>query len=209
MPRSPGLDVLHTHPATRQRGPGERASREERWSALGTAGRTLWLTGLPGAGKSTLAAELERRLLATGRWACVLDGDALRTSLTSDLGFSREDRRENVRRVAAVAATCADAGAIAIVAVVSPYAEDRDEARTVHEQAGLRFSEVWVNAPATVCAERDPKGLYAKAARGAMQGLTGAGAPYEPPRGADMVLRTDEESVEVAVSRLEAFLQLA
>jgi bifunctional enzyme CysN/CysC len=206
MHRSPGLDIVRPHADSGR--PGQRAARAERWDALGSEGRTIWLTGLPGAGKTTLAAGLERRLLAAGRLAVVLDGDELRGGLTSDLGFSREARAENVRRIGEVARTMADAGMLVIVAVVSPYAADRDAVREVHAAAGLRFSEVWVSAPSAVCAARDPKGLYAKAARGEMRGLTGQDAPYEVPELPELVIKTDQEPVERALDRLEAFLQL-
>lgn len=206
MHRSPGLDVVRSLPPNAR--PGQRAGRAERWEALRTEGRTIWLTGLPGAGKTTLAAGLERRLLAAGRLTVVLDGDELRGGLTSDLGFSRAARAENVRRIGEVARTMADAGVLVIVAVVSPYARDRDAVRELHASDGLRFSEVWVSAPSSVCAARDPKGLYAKAARGEMSGLTGKDAPYEAPQAPDLVIETDREAVEQALDRLEAFLQL-
>ncbi len=199
----------HVAPAGGSPTPGLRVSRDERWALLGGAGRTVWLTGLPGAGKTTIASALERRLLAAGRWACVLDGDLLRAGLTSDLDFSRAARRENVRRVAEVAATMADSGAVVIVALVSPYDDDREAARTIHDHAGLAFSLVHVDAPARLCAERDPKGLYARAARGEVRGLTGRDAPYEPPEAPDLRLRTDREPIDRVVDRVEAFLQLA
>lgn len=206
MRRSPGLDLVgQLDPSG---APGRRAARSARWEALGAEGRTVWLTGLPGAGKTTIAVGLERRLLAAGRLVVVLDGDELRRGLTSDLGFSREARAENVRRVGEVARTMADAGMLVVVAVVSPYAADRDAVRAQHAAAGLRFSEVWVSAPHAVCAARDPKGLYAKAARGELSGLTGQDAPYEAPGAAELVLETDRAPVEEALDRLEAFLAL-
>lgn len=206
MPRSPGLDVVPASPFPSP--PGSRAAREDRWNALQTEGRTIWLTGLPGAGKTTLAAGLERRLIAAGRLATVLDGDELRSGITSDLGFDRAARRENVRRIGEMACTMADAGMVVIVAVVSPFADDREATRRRHREAGLRFSEVWVSAPSALCAERDPKGLYARAARGEVRGLTGRDAPYEAPTSPELVVRTDRESIEQALDRLEAFLRL-
>ncbi len=206
MPRSPGLDVVPAAPIPAP--PGARASREERWNALQTAGRTVWLTGVPGAGKTTLAAGLERRVIAAGQPAVVLDGDELRAGLTRDLGFDRAARRENVRRVGEVACAMADAGLLVIVAVVSPYADDRWLVRQRHREAGLPFSEVWVSAPSAVCASRDPKGLYARAERGEVLGLTGRDAPYEPPAAPELLIRTDQESIEQALDRLEAFLRL-
>lgn len=206
MPRSPGLDVVPASPFPSP--PGSRAAREDRWNALQTEGRTIWLTGLPGAGKTTLAAGLERRLIAAGRLATVLDGDELRSGITSDLGFDRAARRENVRRIGEMACTMADAGMVVIVAVVSPFADDREATRRRHREAGLRFSEVWVSAPSALCAERDPKGLYARAACGEVRGLTGRDAPYESPTSPELVVRTDRESIEQALDRLEAFLRL-
>src|SRR5690606_18687091 len=136
--------------------------REER----ATRGMTVWLTGLSGSGKSTVAVELERRLVASGRPAFLLDGDNLRHGLNSDLGFSAEDRVENIRRVGEVARLFAEAGVIAIVSLISPYRADRDRARAVHEAAGIPFLEVFVDTPLEVCESRDPKGMYAKARAG-------------------------------------------
>lgn len=142
---------------------------------------TVWLTGLPAAGKSTLAAGLVRWLRSEGRPACVLDGDDLRLGLSVDLGFSASDRQENVRRAAEVARLVAQAGVVAVVSLVSPYAAHRAAARAVHARAGVRFIEVFVDTPPQQCRSRDPKGLYARAARGEITHLTGADDPYEPP----------------------------
>src|SRR5918998_6913842 len=138
-------------------------SREERRRALGGAGATIWFTGLPSSGKSTVAAAVEAKLLAEGHPAYVLDGDNLRHGLNGNLGFSPEDRRENVRRTAEVAALMADAGVTVLVSLVSPYRADRAAARAVHERVGLPFLEVWVSTPLEECERRDPKGLYARA----------------------------------------------
>jgi bifunctional enzyme CysN/CysC len=145
----------------------------------------VWLTGLPASGKSSVAVELERRLVAAGRPAYLLDGDNLRHGLSADLGFSREDRAENVRRVGEVAKLFADSGAIAVVSLVSPYRADRDAVRAAHREAGLPFHEVFVDTPVEVCASRDPKGLYARGE----PGLTGVDAPYEAPLTPEAVLR--------------------
>ncbi|WP_280231145.1 adenylyl-sulfate kinase [Nocardia cyriacigeorgica] len=154
-----------------------------------TRGMTVWLTGLSGSGKSTVAVELERRLVASGRPAFLLDGDNLRHGLNSDLGFSAEDRVENVRRVGEVARLFAEAGVIAIVSLISPYRADRDRARAVHEAAGIPFLEVFVDTPLEICESRDPKGMYAKARAGEISDFTGVDAPYEHPLTPGLVLR--------------------
>ena len=151
-------------------------------------GATLWLTGLPASGKSTLAAAVEARLLEDGRPAYVLDGDNLRHGLNGDLGFSAEDRAENIRRTAHVARLLADAGTVAIVSLVSPFAADRDQARRLVESGGLPFHEVWVSTPVEECERRDPKGLYARARRGEITGMTGIDDPYEAPERAEVVI---------------------
>ncbi len=156
--------------------------RTRRWRALGQHGATVWLTGLPGAGKTTIATELEARLLDRGRSAYRLDGDILRDGVCSDLGFTRVDREANVGRVGELARMFADSGTVAIVALVSPYIECRQKVRELHEHDGLTFIEVFVNTPSAECARRDPKGLYARAQNGSLEGLTGVDAPYEAPR---------------------------
>lgn len=148
--------------------------------------QVLWLTGLSGSGKSTVANSLEKRLLTRGVHSYVLDGDNLRLGINKDLGFTKEDRAENVRRVSEIAKLMVDAGLVVIVALVSPYKVDRDHARELFEAD--EFSEIWVQTPAEVCAERDPKGLYRKAASGQLPNLTGVGQEYEPPTNAELVL---------------------
>ena len=169
-------------------------------------GTTVWFTGLSGAGKSTLARAVEERLRAAGRACYRLDGDDLRTGLNCDLGFTPEARAENVRRVAEVAYLFADAGLVALVSLISPYAEGRRHARHRHETAGLGFVEVYVATPLTVCAERDVKGLYAQAESGELTALTGVGAPYEPPTSPDVVVGDDDSCIEDAVERVLAAL---
>jgi bifunctional enzyme CysN/CysC len=154
-----------------------------------TQGMTVWLTGLSGSGKSTVAAELERRLVASGRPAYLLDGDNLRHGLNAGLGFSAEDRAENVRRVAEVAKLLADAGVVAIVSLVSPYHADRERARTLHSESGLPFAEIFVDTPLQVCEARDPKGMYAKARAGEIKNFTGVDDPYEAPESPHLRLR--------------------
>ncbi len=152
-------------------GPGDRSS----------AGATVWLTGLSGSGKSTVAVVLEQLLVGLGRPAYRLDGDNLRHGLNVDLGFSAEDREENVRRAGEVARLFAEAGVVAIVPLISPYRTGRDHARQIHRDAGLAFVEVFVDTPLSVCEQRDPKGLYAKARAGEITGFTGIDDPYEAP----------------------------
>ncbi len=166
-------------------------TREERWAAIGSAGATVWFTGLSGSGKSTVAIEVERQLLAAGRPCYLLDGDNLRHGLNGDLGFSAEDRDENVRRVAEVARLFADAGVVALVPLISPYRAARDRARQVHDVAGLPFLEVFVDTPIELCEQRDPKGLYAKARAGEIRGFTGIDDPYEAPLAPELVLRPE------------------
>lgn len=162
--------------------------RSDRWAALGVAGATLWFTGLSGSGKSTVAVAVERRLLEAGTPAYLLDGDNLRHGLNGDLGFSAEDRSENVRRVGEVARLFADAGVVALVPLISPYRADRDRARAAHDAARVPFFEVFVNTPIEECEARDPKGLYAKARAGEITGFTGIDDPYEAPVAPDLEL---------------------
>jgi bifunctional enzyme CysN/CysC len=182
-------------------------TRARRWELLGRCGATIWFTGLPAAGKSTIAAAVEEELLLGGRAAFVLDGDNLRHGLNGDLGFDEHARRENVRRTSHVARLLAESGTIALVGLVSPYARDREQAAALHAEAGLPFLEVFVDAPLELCERRDPKGLYARARAGEIPGLTGVDAPYEAPRRPDLVLRSGEESVERAVERVLAALE--
>jgi adenylyl-sulfate kinase len=174
--------------------------RTQRWESIGQRGATVWFTGLPASGKSTVAAAVEAQLVQSGRAAYRLDGDNLRHGVCGDLGFTAEDRDRNVRRTAEVARLFADAGLIALVSVVSPYAEARTFARETHERDGLRFIEVFVNTPIEVCEERDPKGLYARAKAGQLPGFTGVDDPYEPPVAPDVELRCLD--IEVAVERV-------
>jgi bifunctional enzyme CysN/CysC len=181
---------------------GTRMTRTRRWEAFGQAGATLWFTGLPGAGKSTVAAAVEERLIAAGLRAFLLDGDNLRHGLNGDLGFDETARRENVRRTAHVARLLAESGTIALVSLVSPYAADRESAAALHAADELEFVEIFVNAPLELCEERDPKGLYARARAGELSGMTGVGAPYEPPRNPALELGTCEEHVGQCAQRV-------
>ncbi len=155
-------------------------------------GATVWFTGLPAAGKTTTARAVAREVLRRGIAARHLDGDDLRTGLNSDLGFGHGARAENVRRVGEVARLFAASGMIAVVSLISPFAASRDQVRARHGDAGLELVEVWVSTPLGVCEERDPKGLYARARRGDLHGLTGVDDPYEPPPAADVVVPAHE-----------------
>jgi adenylyl-sulfate kinase len=163
--------------------------RSVRQHQLGLTGATVWLTGLSGSGKSTVAFEVEHRLVGAGVPAYVLDGDNLRHGLNAGLGFSAEDRAENVRRVGEVALLLADAGVVALAPLVSPYRADRDRVRARHRDAGVPFIEVHVATPLEECERRDPKGLYARARAGEISGLTGVDDPWEPPTDPELVLR--------------------
>jgi adenylyl-sulfate kinase len=180
-------------------------TREARWRALGSRGATVWFTGLPGSGKSSLAAAVEAQFVGAGRSAYRLDGDNLRHGINGDLGFDRGSRDENVRRAAEVARLMADAGTIAIVSLISPYARARARARELHEGDGLPFVEVWVATPVEECERRDRKGLYARARRGELTGVTGINDPYEPPVGAEIVVRPEDDQSSV-VARVLAVL---
>ena len=190
-PRSP--DVVWHEPAL---------PRRHRWGVLGLRGATVWLTGLPGAGKSTIGEELERRLVAAGRPAYLLDGENVRHGLSGDLGFSPADRHEHARRVASVARILADAGNVAIVAMVSPMAADRAWARELHEQADLPFVETWIDTPLEICEARDPGGLYVRARAGELPNFTGVDGPYEAPEDPDVRVNGAEDSVAQAVRRV-------
>jgi len=186
---------------------GSPLTRERRRQALGHVGATVWFTGLPGAGKSTIAAAVEERLVSAGRPALLLDGDNLRHGLNGDLGFDEAARRENVRRTAHVARLLAESGTIALVSLVSPYAADREAAAALHAQDELDFLEVFVDAPLELCEQRDPKGLYARARAGELTGMTGVSAPYEPPADPALVVRSGEQGIEVAVARVMELIQ--
>lgn len=204
-------------------------TREEREALLGQRGTVVWLTGLSGCGKSTIANELERRLHDSGRATMVLDGDNVRHGLCAPperlmteqgeasanrfgLGFSASDRQENIRRIAAVGQLFVSAGIITITAFVSPYREDRRRARGLIERAGTvgDFVEVFVDTPLEVCERRDPKGLYKKARAGDIKHFTGISDPYEPPRAPEIHLPSDDSlPVEAAVDRIVSYLTSA
>ncbi len=176
-------------------------TRDERWGALNCKGCTMWFTGLSASGKSTIASALEQVLVQQGVAAYRLDGDNIRHGLNNNLGFSAEDRAENIRRIGEVAKLFADAGHVTLTSFISPYTADRDLARKVHEESGLPFIEVFVDAPLEVCEQRDPKGLYKKARAGEIKGFTGIDDPYEAPAKAELVLKPGDHSVEECVKQ--------
>jgi len=181
----------------------EGISREEKWKLVGHKGITLWMTGLSGSGKSTISVALEHALVQyqpKSYFVYRLDGDNLRFGLNKDLGFSPEDRKENVRRVSEVAKLFAEAGAIVICGLISPYKEDRRYAREIHYNASLPFLEVFIDAPLKVVQERDPKGLYKKVAEGKIKNFTGVDAPYEVPEAPEVHIQTAETSVSEAAN---------
>jgi bifunctional enzyme CysN/CysC len=181
--------------------------REERWDAAGVRGATVWLTGLSGSGKSTVASALTVLLTERGVLTYTLDGDNLRHGLNGDLGFSAEDRTENVRRVGEVARLFADAGVVALVPLISPYRAGRDHARAMHAAAGLPFFEVFVDTPIEVCETRDPKGLYAKARAGEITGFTGVDDPYEPPLAPELMIPGGSASPGEAAREIALMLE--
>ena len=160
------------------------------------AGLTVWFTGLPSAGKTTIARGVEKRLLDEGRRVEILDGDVVRTYLTKDLGYSRADRDENIRRIGFVAHLLSRNGVVVLCSVVSPYRDVRDEMRVLHDG---RFFEIYVSTPVDVCSDRDVKGLYAKQKAGDLSGLTGIDDPYEPPIDPELVVPTHTQTLEESV----------
>jgi len=179
-------------------------TKEQRAELLssGHGGATLWITGLSGSGKSTIGAALEKELLEMGIRAYRLDGDNVRFGLNKDLGFSADDREENIRRVAECAALFNDAGIVTITAFISPYKVSRDFAREIHEERGLKFIEVHAHVPLEVAESRDPKGLYKKARAGELKNFTGIDDPFEEPENPEVKLSTHEMSVPACVGAL-------
>lgn len=182
-----------------------RVKREDRERLLGQKGVVIWFTGLSGSGKSTLAYAVEEKLHKMGYLTYVLDGDNIRHGLNSDLGFSPEDREENIRRVGEVAKLFADAGVIVMTAFISPYRKDRRRARRLMDEG--RFVEVYCKCGLEVCERRDPKGLYKKAKAGEIDEFTGVSAPYEEPERPEIVVETDKQSVEECVEKIIQYLK--
>ena len=182
-----------------------QVTRAQREAALGQRGVTVWFTGLSASGKSTIATTVDQILTGRGKHCYVLDGDNIRFGLNRDLGFSPEDRNENIRRIGEVAKLFTQAGIINLTAFISPYIVDRDRNREIQEPRD--FIEVFVECPLEVCETRDPKGLYAKARAGLVKEFTGISAPYEAPVNPEVVLRTDRETEEESARRVVEFLE--
>jgi bifunctional enzyme CysN/CysC len=184
-----------------------KIDREVREQRNKHKGAIIWLTGLSGAGKSTIATELERELFLMGSHTYILDGDNIRHGLSANLGFSPEDRQENIRRVGEVARLLMDAGVLVITAFISPYRDDRRLARSLVDDGD--FIEIYVNAPVEVCEQRDPKGLYKKARAGQIQNFTGISAPYEAPEKPEVEVHTDKQSAAECVAHIIDYLKVA
>ncbi len=182
-------------------------TREDRNKLLKQKGATLWFTGLSGSGKSTIAVALEQALTAQGRLTYRLDGDNIRLGINKNLGFSAEDRTENIRRIGEISKLFVDVGLVTLSSFVSPYRADRDLVRELHEQAGMDFIEVYVDVPLEVAESRDPKGLYKKARAGEIPNFTGISDPYEEPLNAEVVLNSHEMSLEQEVDILMKLLE--
>lgn len=182
-------------------------SREDRRRVLRQSGCTIWFTGLPASGKSTVAFAVERRLIEAGHAAYVLDGDNIRHGLCGNLGFSAEDRAENIRRIGEVARLFADAGVITLTSFVSPYRADRAVVRSLHEAATMPFFEVFVDTPVATCEGRDPKGLYKRARAGEITNFTGVNDPYESPETPELALKTTEMPADACAEAVMALLR--
>mgnify|MGYP001824443275 FL=1 len=181
-------------------------SRKDRYQILRQRGATIWFTGLSGSGKSTVAVALEQALFDLGKLSYRLDGDNVRLGINKNLGFSGEDRKENIRRIGEVAKLFGDAGMISLSSFISPYKADRDEVRRLHDAADLAFVEVFVDCSLAVAEERDPKGLYKKARAGEIKNFTGIDDPYEAPSTPEIHLHTDEMSIEEEVKAILKYL---
>jgi adenylylsulfate kinase len=181
--------------------------RPSRYRMLGQKGATIWFTGLSASGKSTIAYTLEHALIERGLLAYVLDGDNIRHGLNKNLGFSPEDRTENIRRIGEVAKLFADAGVLTCTSFISPYRADRDQVRKIHEDGSLPFIEVYVQASIDLCEQRDPKGLYKKAKAGEIKEFTGISAPYEEPLKPELVLDSGAVTPQQAAQLLLEYLE--
>ena len=181
-------------------------TRENRYEILRQKGATIWFTGLSGSGKSTIAVALENALFKSGKLSYRLDGDNVRLGINKNLGFSEEDRTENIRRIGEISKLFGDAGTIALSSFISPYRADRDEVRKLHEAADLKFIEVFVDCTLEVAESRDPKGLYKKARAGEIKNFTGIDDPYEVPNNAEIHLHTDQMTLEEEVSMIIDYL---
>ncbi len=182
-------------------------TRDDRERMMKQRGATLWFTGLSGSGKSTIAVALEARLFERGHLSYRLDGDNIRFGINKNLGFSAEDRTENIRRIGEIAKLFVDSGVIALSSFISPYRADRDQVRALHDEAGMAFIEVFVDCALEEAEKRDPKGLYKKARAGEIKNFTGIDDPYEAPLSAEIHLHTDQMSLEDEVDLLVNYLQ--
>lgn len=180
---------------------------EDRHSLLGQKGATLWFTGLSGSGKSTIAVALEKALFQRGKLTYRLDGDNVRLGINKNLGFSAEDRTENIRRIGEIAKLFVDAGVIALSSFISPYQVDRQRVRELHVESGYPFVEIFVDCALSTAEERDPKGLYKKARAGEIKNFTGIDDPYEAPQSPEIHLRTDQMSLDEEVEIIIDYLQ--
>lgn len=182
-------------------------TREDRCRLIKQRGATLWFTGLSGSGKSTVAVALEQKLYELGHLSYRLDGDNIRLGINKNLGFSAEDRAENIRRIGEIAKLFADTGVITLSSFISPYREDREQARQIHEAADLTFIEVFVDCPLNEAEKRDPKGLYKKARAGEIKNFTGIDDPYEAPDKPEIHLSTATMTVEEEVNAIVEYLK--
>ncbi|MEK9808401.1 MAG: adenylyl-sulfate kinase [Halieaceae bacterium] len=181
-------------------------SRDDRDRLMNQKGATLWFTGLSGSGKSTIAVALEEALFERGHLSYRLDGDNIRLGINKNLGFSAEDRTENIRRIGEIAKLFVDSSVIALTSFISPYREDRDKVRALHEEAGMPFIEVFVDCSLDEAEKRDPKGLYKKARAGEIKNFTGIDDPYEAPENAEIHLHTDQMTLQEEVDLLLEYL---
>lgn len=182
-------------------------SRDDRNRMMKQRGATLWFTGLSGSGKSTIAVALEEALFERGHLSYRLDGDNIRLGINKNLGFSAEDRTENIRRIGEIAKLFVDSSVIALTSFISPYREDRDQVRVLHEEAGMPFIEVFVDCELAEAEKRDPKGLYKKARAGEIKNFTGIDDPYEAPTNAELHLHTDQMTLQEEVDILLKYLE--
>ncbi|MGH8248483.1 MAG: adenylyl-sulfate kinase [Gammaproteobacteria bacterium] len=182
-------------------------TRADRHALLGQRGATLWFTGLSASGKSTIAVALEKELVSRGKLAYRLDGDNIRHGINKNLGFSAEDRKENIRRIGEIAKLFVDAGVIVLTSFISPYREDRETVRRLHAESGMEFIEVFVDCSLEEAERRDPKGLYKKARAGEIKNFTGINDPYEAPQAPELVLKSDRLTLQEEVQTLLALLE--
>ena len=182
-------------------------AREDRNQLLGQQGATLWFTGLSGSGKSTVAVALEQALFQRGKLSYRLDGDNIRLGINKNLGFSADDRTENIRRIGEIAKLFVDSGVIALSSFISPYRADRDRVRDLHTESDSAFIEIFVDCSLATAEERDPKGLYKKARAGEIKNFTGIDDPYEAPTQAEIHLHTDKMTIEQEVDVIIAYLE--